>query len=77
MGAKTSVASLLLSIVVATPCMRNNLCAPGATAPSPGPPTPRQQAPSSPVKPTSGVAQANHPCVHHADMAAKHSGHRA
>jgi hypothetical protein len=65
MGTKASVASLLLSIVVAAPCIRKNICVPpGSPAPAPA----RQQSQAAPVKPAAG-----HPCTPHGDMRAKTS----
>lgn len=75
MGAKASVASFLLSIVVATPCMRKNFCVP-PEAPRIATPAPVQhQPPSSPVKPASGVVQPTQPCPHRAEMQPKSVRH--
>jgi len=77
MSAQASLASLLLSIVVAAPCMRKNFCVPtDTTAPAhASAPARQQQPPPSSVKPASGTPQPDHPCTHRAEMQAKSASH--
>jgi|SwirhisoilCB2_FD_contig_21_30283293_length_366_multi_6_in_0_out_0_1 hypothetical protein len=75
MGARASVASLLLSIVIVVPCMRKNICVPTDQPVTPAAPArPQPQQPSTPVKPASTTPEHSKPCTHRADMHAK-AGH--
>jgi hypothetical protein len=73
MGLRASAASLLLSVVVAAPCMRKNFCMP-SEPPMPGPARQQPQQPVSPIKPAVGVPAPGHPCTGHSNMHAK-AGH--
>jgi hypothetical protein len=73
MGLRASAASLLLSVVVAAPCMRKNICMP-FEPPMPAPARQQPQQPASPIKPAAEVPAPRHPCTSHPDMHAK-AGH--
>ena len=73
MGLRASAASLLLSVVVAAPCMRKNFCMP-FEPPTPAPVRQQPQQPASPIKPAVGAPAPEHPCKMRPDMHAK-NGH--
>jgi hypothetical protein len=72
MGLRASAASLLLSIVVAAPCMRKNFCVPPVDGPHmPGPTRQQPQQPASPIKPAASTPKSGHPCTGHPLMHAE------
>lgn len=72
MGIQASIASLLLSIVVAAPCMRKNFCVPPVDGPrTPAPSRLQPQQPVSPMKPAVATPKQGHPCTGHPEMHAQ------
>jgi hypothetical protein len=73
MGLRASAVSLLLSVVVASPCMRKNFCIPSEPS-MPAPARQQPQQPASSIKPAVEVPAPGHLCPNHPDMHAK-AGH--
>ena len=72
MGLRASIASLLLSIVVAAPCMRKNFCVPPVDGPHmPAPSRQQPQQPASPIKPAVSTPKPGRPCTGHPQMHAE------